>query len=102
MVGKPKALLCNRDANGKLMVWRKLLTIDVPQDFMGAVMEGLGLRKAGAAEHDRNGRLFAFKMSLHRFLTDTKGNGIMNHVFAGYEEYKGEIPVKIPWQPGCF
>ena len=44
-VGKPKVIM-HRDENGKLMEPMEALTIDVPQDFMGAVMEGLGLRKA--------------------------------------------------------
>ena len=44
-VGKPKVIM-HRDENGQLLEPMEALTIDVPQDFMGAVMEGLGLRKA--------------------------------------------------------
>ena len=44
-VGKPK-VITHRDEEGNLLEPMEALTIDVPQDFMGAVMEGLGLRKA--------------------------------------------------------
>ena len=63
-VGKPKVIL-RKDKDGHTMEPMEALTIDVPQDFMGV----------------RN-----------QFLTDTKGNGVMNHVYAGYDYYKGPIP----------
>ena len=78
------------------------LTIDVPEEFMGPVMEKLGPRKAEMVNMTSaiNGYtrlefvipsrgLIGFR---NEFLTDTKGNGIMNHVFNGYEKYKGDIP----------
>ena len=99
-VGKPKVIM-HRDANGKLMEPMEALTIDVPQDFMGAVMEGLGLRKAELQNMTEMAGYLRMEFKIpargligfrNQFLTDTKGNGIMNHVFAGYEEYKGESP----------
>ncbi|MCQ2363358.1 MAG: translational GTPase TypA, partial [Acidaminococcaceae bacterium] len=99
-VGKPKVIY-RRDDNGKLLEPMEALTIDVPQEFMGTVMEGLGLRKAELQSmHDMAGYLrMEFKIPArgligfrNQFLTDTKGNGIMNHVFSGYEPYKGDIP----------
>ena len=99
-VGKPKVIM-HRDANGKLMEPMEALTIDVPQDFMGAVMEGLGLRKAELQNMTEMAGYLRMEFKIpargligfrNQFLTDTKGNGVMNHVFAGYEEYKGEIP----------
>ncbi len=99
-VGKPKVIMHN-DENGTLLEPMEALTIDVPQDYMGAVMEGLGLRKAELTNmHEMAGYLrMEFNIPArgligfrNQFLTDTKGNGIMNHVFAGYEAYKGEIP----------
>lgn len=99
-VGKPKVIM-HRDENGKLMEPMEALTIDVPQDFMGAVMEGLGLRKAELQNMTEMAGYLRMEFKIpargligfrNQFLTDTKGNGIMNHVFAGYEEYKGEIP----------
>ncbi|HHD2752216.1 TPA: translational GTPase TypA [Clostridium perfringens] len=78
------------------------LTIDVPEEFMGPVMEKLGPRKAEMVNMTSavNGYsrlefrvpargLIGFR---NEFMTDTKGNGIMNHVFDGFEKYKGEIP----------
>jgi GTP-binding protein len=68
---------------------------------MGTVMEDLGLRKAELQNmHDMSGYLrMEFKIPArgligfrNQLLTDTKGNGIMNHVYAGYEPYKGPIP----------
>ena len=100
-VGKPKVIMREDPQTGTLLEPMEALTIDVPQDFMGAVMEALGLRKAELQNmHEMAGYLrMEFKIPArgligfrNQFLTDTKGNGIMNHVFAGYEDYKGEIP----------
>lgn len=98
-VGKPKVIY-RKDDNGKLLEPMEALTIDVPQEFMGTVMENLGLRKAELQSmHEMAGYLrlefiiparglIGFR---NQFLTDTKGNGIMNHVFHGYAPYKGDI-----------
>ncbi|MBQ9315043.1 MAG: translational GTPase TypA [Clostridia bacterium] len=80
------------------------LVIDVPDEFTGNVIEKLGIRKAemtnmivGAQGYTR----LEFKIPARgligyrsEFMTDTKGNGIMNHVFSGYEPYKGEISAR--------
>ncbi len=98
-VGSPKVIM-HRDEKGKLLEPMESLTIDVPQEFMGTVMEDLGLRKAELQNmHEMNGYLrMEFKIPArgligfrNQFLTNTKGNGIMNHVYAGYEPYKGPI-----------
>ena len=98
-VGSPKVIM-HRDEHGKLMEPMEALTIDVPQEFMGTVMEDLGLRKAELQNmHELNGYLrMEFNIPArgligfrNQFLTNTKGNGIMNHVYAGYEPYKGPI-----------
>lgn len=98
-VGKPKVIF-HKDENGKLLEPMEALTIDVPQEFMGTVMEGLGLRKAELQSmHEMAGYVrLEFKIPArgligfrNQFLTDTKGNGIMNHVFSGYEPYKGDM-----------
>lgn len=80
----------------------ELLTIDVPEEFMGVVMEKLGPRKAEMINMTSavNGYTrLEFKIPArgligfrNEFMTDTKGNGIMNHVFESYEPYKGDIP----------
>ena len=99
-VGKPKVIM-HRDETGTLQEPMEALTIDVPQDYMGAVMEGLGLRKAELHNMTEMAGYLRMEFKIpargligfrNQFLTDTKGNGIMNHVFAGYEDYKGEIP----------
>ena len=97
-----KANVIFKVENGKKLEPIEYLTIDVPEEFMGAVMEKLGPRKAEMINMTsaQNGYtrleftipargLIGFR---NEFLTDTKGNGIMNHVFHGYEPYKGEIP----------
>ncbi|WP_299446594.1 translational GTPase TypA [uncultured Phascolarctobacterium sp.] len=99
-VGKPKVIM-HRDETGTLQEPMEALTIDVPQDYMGAVMEGLGLRKAELQNMTEMAGYLRMEFKIpargligfrNQFLTDTKGNGVMNHVFAGYEDYKGEIP----------
>ena len=99
-VGKPK-VITHRDEEGNLLEPMEALTIDVPQDFMGAVMEGLGLRKAELQNRTEMAGYLRMEFLIpargligfrNQFLTDTKGNGIMNHVFAGYAPYKGDIP----------
>ena len=76
------------------------LVIDVPEGNVGSVMEKMGSRKAELVSmHPQGSRmrieflvpargLFGYKSE---FLTDTKGEGIMSHVFEGYEPYKGDI-----------
>ena len=96
-----KANVIFKEENGKKLEPIEYLTIDVPEEFMGPVMEKLGPRKAEMVNMTSavNGYtrlefrvpargLIGFR---NEFMTDTKGNGIMNHVFDGYEPYKGEI-----------
>lgn len=97
-----KANVIFREENGVKEEPIEYLTIDVPEEFMGPVMEKLGPRKAEMVNMTSavNGYtrleftvpargLIGFR---NEFMTDTKGNGIMNHVFHGYEKYKGDIP----------
>ena len=99
---KPNVIF--KEENGKKVEPMEHLTIDVPEEFMGAVMEKLGPRKGEMVNMTSavNGYtrlefsipargLIGFR---NEFMTDTKGNGIMNHVFDGYEPYKGEITNK--------
>ena len=99
-VSKPSVIF--REIDGKLMEPIEHLTIDVPEEFMGAVMEKLGPRKAEMTNMTSaiNGYtrleflipargLIGFR---NDFMTDTKGNGIMNHVFHDYDNHRGEIP----------
>lgn len=99
-VSKPTVIY--KEENGKKLEPIEYLTIDVPEEFMGTVMEKLGPRKADMVNMTSavNGYtrlefripargLIGFRSE---FMTDTKGNGIMNHVLDGYEQYKGDIP----------
>lgn len=99
-VSKPSVIF--HEENGIKLEPIEYLTIDVPEEFMGVVMEKLGPRKAEMVNMTSavNGYtrleftipargLIGFR---NEFMTDTKGNGIMNHIFHSYEAYKGDIP----------
>ncbi len=75
--------------------------IEVPDNYVGAVMEKIGSRKAellNMGSRESGTTHMEFKIPARglmgyrsEFLTDTNGNGIMNHVFDSYEPYKGDI-----------
>ncbi len=99
-VSKPEVLY--RTIDGKKYEPMEYVTIDVPEEFVGSVIEKLGSRKAelkNMAPSKGNYTRLEFSMPSRgligyrsEFLTDTKGNGIMNTLFDGYDEYRGEIP----------
>ncbi|KRQ86400.1 GTP-binding protein TypA/BipA [Caloramator mitchellensis] len=99
-VSRPRVIY--KEIDGVLCEPIEYLTIDVPEEFVGVVIEKLGSRKAEmvnmASAINGYSRL-EFKIPARgligyrsEFLTDTKGNGIMNHIFYGYEPAKGDIP----------
>lgn len=97
-VGKPRVIF--QTINGEKHEPMEFLTIDVPKDFMGTVMEGLGLRKAELVNINELSGYLRMEFIVpargligfrNQFLTDTKGNGTMHHVFHGYAPFKGEI-----------
>ncbi len=79
------------------------LTIDIPEEFVGVVMEKIGYRKGemtnmSPSNSQAGFTRLEFKIPARgligyrgEFMTDTKGNGIMNHSFAGYEKDRGEL-----------
>ena len=79
----------------------ELLMIEVPDNYVGAIMEKLGSRKAeliNMGTRESGVTHIEFRIPSRglmgyrpEFMTDTNGNGIMNHIFDGYEDYKGEI-----------
>ena len=101
MVSKPEVLM-KKDKNDKLIEPIERVIIDVPEEFMGAVIEKLGARKGEMVNmvqskggYTRIEFLIPTRGMIgyrSEFLTDTKGNGILNTLFEGYEPYKGEIP----------
>ena len=99
-VSRPKVIF--KEIDGKTHEPMEDLVIEVPNDYVGAIMNKLGGRKGELVEMTADDRgttklqfsiparcLFGYRSEM---LTDTKGFGIMSHVFAGYEEYKGDIP----------
>ncbi|WP_417111411.1 translational GTPase TypA [Hominenteromicrobium sp.] len=98
-VSRPSVIF--KEENGKKLEPMELLMIEVPDNYVGAVMEKLGTRKAellNMGTRDSGTTHLEFKIPSRgimgyrsEFLTDTNGNGIMNHVFDCYEPYKGDI-----------
>lgn len=98
-VGTPKVIY--KEIDGEKCEPMERLYIDVPNDCVGSVIERMGIRKGTLIEMTPAGDrmkmefvipargLFGFK---NEFLTDTKGEGVMNQLFDGYAPYKGAIP----------
>ncbi len=100
MVGKPE--IVTKRVDGKLMEPVEHLTVDVPEAFVGVVMQQLGSRKGEVANMHNHGygrvRL-EFRVPSRgliglrsQLLTDTRGTIVMNSLFDGYTEWQGEIP----------
>lgn len=112
-VSRPQVIF--KEKNGKKLEPMERLVVDVPEEFSGSVIEKLGIRK-GQMENmhptaDNYMRLEFLIPSRgligyrSEFLTDTKGNGIMNSILEGFEEYKGDISTRtrgsmIAWESG--
>jgi GTP-binding protein len=102
-VGKPE--IVTKRIDGKLMEPVELLTVDIPQEFVGVVMEKLGMRKAEMRNmHDHGyGRVrLEFRVPSRgliglrsEMLTDTRGTIVMNSLFDGYTEWQGDIPHRL-------
>ena len=94
-------VLYKEDENGKKLEPMEIAYIDVPDEFTGAVIEKLSLRKGELRNMSQIAGGYTrieFKIPSRGligyrgdFLTDTKGNGIINTIFDGYEPYKGDI-----------
>ena len=94
-------VLYKKDENGKTLEPMELAYIDVPEEFSGVIIEKLSLRKGELKEmgHASGGYTRLIFSIPSRgligyrgdFMTDTKGNGIMNTIFDGYGPYKGDI-----------
>ena len=90
-----------KEKNGQKLEPMELLMIETPDNYVGAVMEKIGARKAELINMGtREGGMTHMEFKIpsrclmgyrSEFLTDTNGNGIMNHVFDGYEPYKGDV-----------
>ncbi len=101
-VSRPKVIM--KEENGKKLEPMELLIVEVPEQYVGPVMEKIGSRKGeleNMGARDGGSTHLEFKIPARgligyrsEFMTDTNGNGIMNQVFAGYEPYKGEIQTR--------
>lgn len=97
-VGAPKVMY--REENGVLLEPMERLVVDVPEDKTGSVFSSMGVRKGELLQMENVGSrirlefkvpargLFGYKS---QFLTETRGEGVFNTIFYGYEEFKGEI-----------
>ncbi|KAI4453604.1 translation elongation factor-related [Holotrichia oblita] len=101
-VSKPEVRF--KESDGKTLEPMEMLTIDVPAEFSGLVIEKLGARR-GELVMMSEARFGYSRLKFHipsrsligyrtEFLTDTRGNGIMNAIFDGYEPYKGVITTR--------
>ncbi len=90
-----------KEINGALHEPMELLVIDVPEDFVGVVTQQIGMRKGKMQKMQNNGHgrvriefripsrgLIGFRS---QFLTDTRGTGLLNHLFDGYEPWHGHM-----------
>lgn len=101
-VSRPKVI--TKFENGVLMEPMELLIVEVPEEYVGSVMMKIGSRRGeleNMGTRDGGSTHLEFKIPARgligyrsEFMTDTNGNGIMNNLFAGYEEYKGEIETR--------
>ena len=99
-VSKPEVLY--KDIDGAKHEPMELVTVDAPEEFIGVVIQKLGSRKGEMVNMSQaKGGYTRLVISVpsrgligyrSEFLTDTKGNGILNSVFDGYLPYKGDIP----------
>ena len=89
-----------KDIDGVKCEPMETATLDVPEEYVGAVIEKLGKRKGDLVEMIPAGSRMRIIYSIpsrclfgyrSEFLTDTHGEGIINTIFAGYEPYKGDV-----------
>ena len=103
MVGKPE--IVTKRVDGRLMEPVERLTVDIPEEFVGVVMEPLGARKSEMVNMHNHGYgrvRIEFRVPSRgliglrsQLLTDTRGTIVMNSLFDGYTEWQGEIPHRI-------
>jgi GTP-binding protein len=103
MVGKPE--IVTKRIDGKLMEPREKLMVDIPEAFVGVVIEKLGSRKGQMIKmHNHGSGRVRMEFTIpsrgmiglrSELLTDTRGTVIMNSLFDGYTEWLGEIPHRM-------
>lgn len=105
MCSNPRVLY--REIDGVKCEPMERVTIDVPTDYVGSVIEKLGRRKGDLIEMTSVGSRMRVEYSIpsrclfgyrSEFLTDTRGEGLINTLFDGYQPYKGEVTMRFT---GC-
>jgi GTP-binding protein len=102
-VSRPEVV--TKKENGVLKEPVEMLFVDIPEAYLGAVTQGLGARKAKMTKMNNPGQgrvrleyripsrgLIGYRSE---FLTETRGTGLLNHLFDGYEPWRGPIPERI-------
>ena len=102
-VGKPEVII--RTENGRKMEPMERLVIDCPEEFVGVVTQKIGTRRGRMTNMVNHGTgrvrlefripsrgLIGFRS---QFLTDTRGTGLLNHLFDGWAEWQGDIPHRM-------
>lgn len=101
-VSRPEVIMKHED--GQRLEPLEQLTVDIPEEYLGVVMEKLGVRKAEMLDMTNSGTghlrlefiipargLIGYRSE---FLTDTRGFGVLNHLFYGYGPYRGDIATR--------
>lgn len=98
-VSKPEIIM--KEINGKLCEPFEYLVIDSPADYMGTINQKMGIRRGilmKVINHEQGRVRMEFRVPARgligfrsEFLTDTRGTGIMHHIFDGYEPFSGNI-----------
>ena len=112
-VSRPKVIF--KEIDGKKCEPIEYLVVEVPETYVGSVMNKLGARKAELINmfpDNQGATKLEFRIPArcligyrNELLTDTKGFGVMSHVFDGYEPYKGDIQERtrgslVAWEDG--
>jgi GTP-binding protein len=112
-VSKPQVIFHESDAG--LLEPLERLVVDIPNEYMGVIMDNLGSRRGELLNMVQAGdsRIkLEFTVPTRglvgfapQFLTETKGNGVMHYTFQGYGPYRGDIPQRtngslVAWERG--
>ncbi len=98
-VSRPRVIF--KEEKGVRQEPYELLMIDVPGEYTGAVVEKINIRKGELVDMSTEGGSTRLEFQIpsrgligyrNEFMTDTKGNGVLNHIFCGYRDYAGDIP----------
>ncbi|MBI3128031.1 MAG: translational GTPase TypA [Candidatus Tectomicrobia bacterium] len=102
-VGRPEVII--RKDGGKVLEPFEDVVIDVPEDYIGVVTQKMGIRKGRMTKmvnHGKGRARLEFRIPSRgligyrsEFLTDTRGTGILTHLFAGWDAWAGDLPGRI-------